>query len=100
MSKFSIDGAIIVSTPQEISLIDVRKAINMFKRVKVPILGLIQNMSYFEKNDEKNYIFGKNGVSKEAKAQNFELLGEIPIYPENISESSDNGIQYQLKKKV
>ena len=47
----------------------------MFKKVKVPILGLIQNMSFFEVNGEKNFIFGKDGVSKEAKTQNFELLG-------------------------
>ncbi len=96
--NFSIDGVVIVSTPQEISLIDVRKAINMFKRVKVPIVGLVQNMSYFEKNDEKNYIFGKNGVSKEAKAQSLELLGEIPI-KENISESCESGIPISVKKK-
>ena len=46
--SFTLKGAVIVSTPQEISLIDVRKSINMFKKVNVPILGIIQNMSYFE----------------------------------------------------
>ena len=96
--NFSIDGVVMVSTPQEISLIDVRKAINMFERVKVPILGLIQNMSYFEKNNEKNYIFGKNGVLKESKNQNLEFLGEVPI-TENITESCENGMPISVNKK-
>jgi ATP-binding protein involved in chromosome partitioning len=88
--SMSLKGAIIVSTPQEISLIDVRKSINMFKRVNVPILGIIQNMSYFKINGQKNYIFGKNGVSSEAKKQNLELLGDVPILPK-IAESGDIG---------
>ena len=78
--NFSILGSVIVSTPQEVSLIDVRKAINMFKKVNVPVLGLIQNMSYLEENSKKNFIFGKKGVLNEAKLQNLNFLGEIPIY--------------------
>ena len=88
--SLSLRGAVIVSTPQEISLIDVRKSINMFKRVNVPILGIIQNMSYFEIDGQKNYIFGKNGVSSEANKQNLILLGDIPILPK-IAESGDMG---------
>ena len=88
--SLSLKGAVIVSTPQEISLIDVRKSINMFKRVNVPILGIIQNMSYFEIEGKKNYIFGKNGVSSEAKKQNLNLLGDVPILPK-IAESADIG---------
>jgi ATP-binding protein involved in chromosome partitioning len=88
--NFSILGSVIVSTPQEVSLIDVRKAINMFKKVNVPVLGLIQNMSYLEENSKKNFIFGKNGVLNEAKLQNLNFLGEIPIY-KKISESGDIG---------
>ena len=88
--SLSIKGAVIVSTPQEISLIDVRKSINMFRRVNVPILGIVQNMSYFEIEGKKNYIFGKNGVSSEAKKQNINLLGDIPIFPK-IAESGDIG---------
>jgi ATP-binding protein involved in chromosome partitioning len=88
--RLSLKGAVIVSTPQEISLIDVRKSINMFKRVNVPILGIIQNMSYFEIEGKKNYIFGKNGVSSEAKKQNLNLLGDVPILPK-IAESGDIG---------
>ena len=86
----SLKGAVIVSTPQEISLIDVRKSINMFKRVNVPILGIIQNMSYFEIDGQKSYIFGKNGVSSEAKKQNLKLLGDVPILTK-IAESGDIG---------
>ena len=88
--SLSLKGAVIVSTPQEISLIDVRKSINMFRRVNVPILGIVQNMSYFEIEGKKNYIFGKNGVSSEAKRQNINLLGDIPILPK-IAESGDTG---------
>ena len=57
--NFSILGSVIVSTPQEVSLIDVRKAINMFKKVNVPVLGLIQNMSYLEENSKKFYFWKK-----------------------------------------
>jgi ATP-binding protein involved in chromosome partitioning len=88
--SMSLKGAVIVSTPQEISLIDVRKSINMFKRVNVPILGIVQNMSYFEIGGQKNYIFGKNGVTLEAKEQNLELLGDVPILTK-IAESGDIG---------
>ena len=88
--SLSLKGAVIVSTPQEISLIDVRKSISMFRRVNVPILGIVQNMSYFEIEGKKNYIFGKNGVSSEAKRQNINLLGDIPILPK-IAESGDIG---------
>ena len=88
--SFTLKGAVIVSTPQEISLIDVRKSINMFKKVNVPILGIVQNMSFFESEGRKNYIFGKDGVASEAKKQNINLLGEIPILTK-ISESGDTG---------
>ena len=64
----------IVSTPQEISLLDVRKAISMFKKVNVNIVGMIQNMSYFENEGEKNYIFGKDGVKKESEKQSYKFL--------------------------
>ena len=97
--SFSISGAVIVSTPQEISLIDVRKAINMFKKVNVNIVGMIQNMSYFESEGERNYIFGCDGVKKESDKLNFKLLGEVPILKE-ISNSCDKGepISYESNK--
>ena len=85
----SIRGAVVVSSPQEISLIDVRKAIGMFEKVNVPILGLIQNFSYLKlKDEQKNYIFGKDGVVKESKRKKIKFLGEIPILSE-ISSLSD-----------
>ena len=88
--NLKIDGAVIVSTPQQVALLDVKKAINMFKKVNVPILGLIQNMSYFEINKKKNYIFGKNGALEESEKQKINFLGDIPIIPE-ISVSGDQG---------
>ena len=88
--SFSIAGAVIVSTPQEISLLDVRKAINMFNKVNVEIVGMIQNMSYFENEGDKNYIFGKDGVKEESKKLNYNFLGEVPILKE-ISSSCDLG---------
>ena len=99
--SFPLKGAVIVSTPQEISLIDVRKSINMFKKVNVPIIGILQNMSFFESEGHKNYIFGKDGVSLEAKKQNLNLLGEIPILPK-ISESGDKGkpLTFDQKSEV
>ena len=99
--SFPLKGAVIVSTPQEISLIDVRKSINMFKKVNVPIIGILQNMSFFESKGHKKIFFGKDGVSLEAKKQNLNLLGEIPILPK-ISESGDKGkpLTFDQKSEV
>jgi ATP-binding protein involved in chromosome partitioning len=94
----NISGAVIVSTPQEISLIDVRKAISMFEKVKIPILGLVQNMSYLQINEEEKYIFGKNGVKNEAEKLKKPFLGDIPIISE-IASSSDNGIPLVLNEE-
>jgi ATP-binding protein involved in chromosome partitioning len=78
--EIKVDGAIIVSTPQEIALLDVRRGINMFDKLKVPILGLVDNMSFFETDEGKKYnIFGENGVEKVAKDYKKEFLGKIPI---------------------
>ena len=78
--EIKIDGAIIVSTPQEIALLDVRRGINMFDKLKVPILGLVDNMSFFETDEGKKYnIFGENGVEKVAKDYEKKFLGKIPI---------------------
>ena len=78
--EIKVDGAIIVSTPQEIALLDVKRGINMFDKLKVPILGLVDNMSFFETDDGKKYnIFGEGGVEKVAKDYKKEFLGKIPI---------------------
>ena len=77
----ALAGAIIVTTPQEVALIDARKASTMFEKVNVPVLGLIENMSYFESpSDGKRYdIFGSGGGDREAKRLGVPLLGQIPI---------------------
>jgi ATP-binding protein involved in chromosome partitioning len=77
----ALSGAIIVTTPQEVALIDARKAATMFEKVNVPILGLIENMSYFVcPGDGNRYdIFGSGGGAREAKRLRVPLLGEIPI---------------------
>src|SRR2546425_7182193 len=77
----ALSGAIIVTTPQEVALIDARKAATMFDKVNVPVLGLIENMSYFlSPSDGKRYdIFGAGGGEREAKRLRVPLLGHIPI---------------------
>ncbi|MGE5209133.1 MAG: Mrp/NBP35 family ATP-binding protein, partial [Alphaproteobacteria bacterium] len=77
----ALSGAIIVTTPQEVALIDARKAATMFEKVNVPVLGLVENMSYFvSPSDNKRYdIFGTGGGEREAKRLRVPLLGQIPI---------------------
>jgi ATP-binding protein involved in chromosome partitioning len=77
----ALSGAIIVTTPQEVALIDARKAATMFDKVNVPVLGLIENMSYFVSPDSgKRFdIFGSGGGEREAKRLRVPLLGQIPI---------------------
>ncbi|MEY2480254.1 MAG: ATP-binding protein involved in chromosome partitioning [Verrucomicrobiota bacterium] len=77
----ALAGAIIVTTPQEVALIDARKAATMFEKVNVPVLGLVENMSYFvSPSDGKRYdIFGSGGGEREAKRLRVPLLGQIPI---------------------
>jgi len=81
--EIKLDGAIIVSTPQEVALIDVKRGIKMFDKLGVKILGLVDNMSYFKGDDGKRYpIFGEGGVKKTADEFSKEFLGEIPIDPQ------------------
>ena len=78
--EIKVDGVIIVSTPQEIALLDVKRGIRMFDKLKVPILGLVDNMSFFKSDDGKNYnIFGQGGVEKVANEYKKDFLGKIPI---------------------
>jgi len=87
-----LDGGVIVTTPQEASLGVVRKGIAMFNKVNVPILGIVENMSYYTTpNGERVEIFGHGGGQKEAARQNVTFLGEIPIFTE-IREGGDSGI--------
>ena len=88
----ALSGAIIVTTPQEVALIDARKAAAMFEKVNVPVLGLIENMSYFVcPNDGERFdIFGNGGGEREAKRLRVPLLGQIPI-DIALRESGDRG---------
>ena len=90
--EIKIDGAIIVSTPQEVALLDVKRGIKMFDKLGVKILGLVDNMSYFIGDDNKKYkIFGDGGVRKTSDEFNKEFLGEIPIDTE-VGKQGDRGI--------
>ena len=89
--EIKLDGAIIISTPQEVALLDVKRGIKMFDKLKVKILGLVDNMSFFMAEDGKKYnIFGEGGVKKTAQEFNKNFLGEIPIEP-LVGKSGDNG---------
>ncbi|HEY4282054.1 MAG TPA: Mrp/NBP35 family ATP-binding protein [Chthoniobacterales bacterium] len=96
----ALAGAIIVTTPQEVALIDARKAATMFDKVNVPVLGLIENMSYFiSPSDQQRYdIFGSGGGEREAKRLRVPLLGQIPI---DIAtrESGDRGLPITAEKQ-
>ena len=85
-------GAIIVSTPQDLALIDARKGLNMFRRVDVPVLGIVENMSYFTcpKCGERSEIFGHGGARDEAEKLGVEFLGEVPLEME-VRRRSDAG---------
>ena len=85
-------GAVIVSTPQDLALIDARKGINMFRKVDVPILGIVENMSYFlcPHCGERTDIFGHGGARHEAEKIGVEFLGEVPLNM-IIREKSDAG---------
>ncbi|MGC8852265.1 MAG: Mrp/NBP35 family ATP-binding protein [Hydrogenobacter sp.] len=88
-----ITGAVIVTTPQDVALADVRKATSMFKEVNVPILGVVENMAYFICPDsgKKYYVFGKGRVLEFARAYELQILGSIPMDPE-VAETSDKGV--------
>ena len=91
-----IDGAIIISTPQDIALLDVKRGIQMFDRTKINIIGLIDNMSFFKGDDGKKYnIFGEEGVENTAKEFNKEFLGKIPLH-QDLRISADKGIPLTL----
>ena len=90
--EIKLDGAIIVSTPQEVALLDVKRGIKMFDKLNVKILGLVDNMSFFKGDDGKIYkIFGDGGVKKTAEEFKKDFLGEIPIN-QDVGKSGDNGM--------
>lgn len=87
--KFPLAGVVIVSTPQSLSIIDVVKSIDCFEKLKIPVFGLIQNMSYLETNGEKKYLFGKDGAKNLAAKFNINFLADIPLM-QPISDSVEN----------
>ncbi len=95
-----IDGAVIVTTPQDVALIDVKKGIQMFNEVQIPVIGIVENMSYFVCPDtgKKYEIFGKSKTEDVAKQYNTDILGKIPIEPK-VAEFSDLGIPVVLAKE-
>ena len=86
-----LTGAVIVTTPQDVSLVDARKGLEMFREVRVPVLGIVENMSYFVGDDGKRYdIFRAGGGQKLATEAGLPLLGELPIDP-RVAECGDTG---------
>ncbi|KAL6052760.1 Iron-sulfur cluster carrier protein [Balamuthia mandrillaris] len=89
--RVPLNGAVIVSTPQDIALLDARRGATMFRQVGVPILGMVENMSYFvSPSGEISYIFGKGGAKKTAAELHMDFLGEVPL-DISIREGSDEG---------
>ncbi|GAM19637.1 hypothetical protein SAMD00019534_028120 [Acytostelium subglobosum LB1] len=90
--RVPLSGAVIVSTPQDVALADVIRGVKMFKQVDVPILGVVENMSYFECTNcnHKTHIFGNGGAKKTAESLGIKVLGEVPLSIE-IRELSDSG---------
>ncbi|MEX3009913.1 Mrp/NBP35 family ATP-binding protein [Hoeflea sp. TYP-13] len=97
--KVPLAGAVVVSTPQDLALIDARKGLNMFKKVDVPLLGLIENMSYFQcpSCGERSDIFGHGGARDEANRIGVPFLGEVPLHMD-IRENSDAGTPVVVSK--
>lgn len=92
-SKFDVRGAVVVSTPQDVALLDARKALRAFDTLKTPVLGLIENMSTFicPQCGHEEHIFGEGGVRREAHKQDLPFLGELPLSLE-VRLSGDGGV--------
>lgn len=90
--RANLSGAIMITTPQEVSLMDVRRAMHLFAQVKVPIIGVVENMSYYinPTTKQREYLFGKEGGRRLALEAGVPLLGQIPIDP-IICQNGDRG---------
>lgn len=97
--RVPLTGAVIVSTPQDIALLDARKGLNMFRKVNVPVFGIIENMSYFAcpKCGERTEIFGHGGAKKTAESMGADFLGEIPLHID-IRTNADAGTPIVIAK--
>ncbi|MCX7758259.1 MAG: Mrp/NBP35 family ATP-binding protein [bacterium] len=99
-NSVKVDGAVVVSTSQKIAAADVMKNINMLRTLSIPIIGIIQNMSYVEcLSGQRIYLWGKNGVVELANRYNIEFLGEVPFIP-SIVDSMEHGNFLMLSKEA
>lgn len=98
VQKTQVTGTVVVTTPQEVSLVDARRGYQMFKKLKIHTFGIIENMSYYlnPQTGEPVYIFGKGGGPKAAEELGLPFLGEIPIEPE-VAEAGDTGTPIAAK---
>jgi len=98
--KADLTGAILVTTPQDMALIDVKKSMEAFRKLKVPIIGLIENMSYFICDDcgSEHHLFGENKIESFVRDNAINLLGKIPLHPSFV-EAGDNGEPLFLSSK-
>nr|WP_275602086.1 Mrp/NBP35 family ATP-binding protein [Wolbachia endosymbiont of Onchocerca gibsoni] len=99
MENFNLTGAVIVSTPQELALIDVRRIYDMFTKLSVPVIGIVENMSYFIQGNSKIYVFGKDGIRKVSEELRIKLLGRVPLDPQ-ICSASDYGNPLMLSENL
>ena len=89
----ALDGAFIITTPHELALADVERGVKMFRRLGVPILGIVENMSYLEQNGEKNYIFGQLDQKKIEDQLNTSFVTSIPVDPQLSSSETEGAFQ-------
>ena len=96
VQSLNVDGAVVVSTPQDVAIGDVRKCIDMFRKVNIPLAGIVENMAYFEcDHGERYHLFGKDGAKQLAKKAELAYLGEIPLLPA-IMDGGETGQPYAL----
>lgn len=93
--NFPLAGVVMVSTPQSLAVIDAVRSVDCFKKLNIPILGVVQNMAYLLQNGEKNYIFGRDNAKKMAQDRQIKFLGDVPLKQE-ISDSSENKIPFVI----
>jgi len=92
----NVTGAVLVTTPQDMALLDVRRACSMFRKTHIPVFGVLENMAYYQLPDgTRDYIFGEGGAEELAKSESLQLLGQIPI-ARSIRESGDKGKPFVL----
>ncbi len=96
----SVDGVVVISTPQDVALLDATKGLEMFRKVEIPILGLVENMSSFicDSCDKEHFIFGSDGVKKASQKLGVDYLGSIPIDIE-LRRGSDRGVPFMSNKE-